>query len=64
VIVTAHEFSFDAPAEIGAGPQTWEFTNAGGQPHHLRVLGLAPGKTFDDLAWWARVAHQRQPELG
>ena len=49
VTVTAHDYSFDAPAEVPAGPTTFRLVNAGEQIHHVQLIRLDEGKTLDDL---------------
>lgn len=49
VTVTARDFSFEAPAEIPAGPTTFRMVNAGQTLHHVQLVKLEEGKTFDDL---------------
>jgi hypothetical protein len=45
------DFGFDhLPAEVPAGPQVWEVTNVGQEPHEFGLLMLAPGVTFDAVA--------------
>jgi hypothetical protein len=49
VTVTAKDFSFDAPAQISAGPTTFRLVNAGSEMHHLTLIRLGEGKTVADL---------------
>jgi hypothetical protein len=48
VTVTAHDFAFEAPAEIPAGLTTFRLVNAGPSIHHLQLIKLDDGKTADD----------------
>lgn len=48
VIVVAHDFAFDLPASISAGPTTFELHNRGTQGHHLEIVRLDSGKTASD----------------
>lgn len=48
VTVTAHEFSYDAPNQLPAGPTTFRLVNAGNQLHHMQLVRFAPGKTLND----------------
>ncbi|HEU4456175.1 MAG TPA: hypothetical protein VFR81_24115 [Longimicrobium sp.] len=49
VTVTAHDYSFEAPAEVPAGPTTFRLVNAGEQIHHVQLVRLDEGKTMQDL---------------
>ena len=49
VTFTATEFSFDGPREIPAGVTTFRLVGAGKELHHLQIIKLTDGKTFDDL---------------
>ena len=48
VTVTAHDFAFEAPAEIPAGLTTFRLVNTGPSLHHLQLIKLEDGKTADD----------------
>jgi uncharacterized cupredoxin-like copper-binding protein len=48
VIVVAHDFAFDLPQSIPAGPTTFELRNRGTQGHHLDIVRLDSGKTASD----------------
>ena len=48
VTVTAHDFAFEAPAEIPAGLTTFRLVNAGPSLHHIQLIKLEDGKTADD----------------
>lgn len=49
VKVTAKEFSYEMPESIPAGPTLFHFTNAGDQLHHVTLIKLENGKTFQDF---------------
>jgi hypothetical protein len=49
VRVTGEDFKFDAPATIQAGLTEFRFLNKGPAIHHMAILKLEDGKTFDDL---------------
>lgn len=49
VTVTAHDYSFEAPAEVPAGPTTFRLLNSGEQIHHVQLVRLDDGKTMQDL---------------
>ena len=49
VTVTGEDFKFDAPDIIPAGLTTFRFVNKGPSIHHMQILKLTGGKTFDDL---------------
>jgi uncharacterized cupredoxin-like copper-binding protein len=40
---------FDGPAEVPAGPTEFRLTNQGKDPHHLILVRLEEGRTFDSL---------------
>lgn len=75
VTVTARDFSFEAPAEIPAGPTTFQMVNAGQALHHVQLVKLEEGKTVDDLlaamkaggpppAWARNVGGPNAPDPG
>lgn len=43
------DFNFALPAEIPAGPQTWEIENKGQQWHEMIIVKLNPGVTVEDI---------------
>ena len=49
VTVTAHDYAFDAPAEIPAGLTTFHLVNRGPSLHHLQLIRLDGGKTGNDF---------------
>jgi hypothetical protein len=49
VTVTAKDYSFDAPAQISAGPTTFRLVNTGRELHHLTLMRLGEGKTVADV---------------
>ncbi len=50
VTVTATDFAFDAPASIPAGPTTLRLVNRGPELHHLQLVRIEEGHTFQELA--------------
>jgi hypothetical protein len=48
--VVLQDFAFGLPGSVPAGPQRWQVTNEGGQPHELLLAQLAPGATALDFA--------------
>jgi hypothetical protein len=55
------DFNFDLPAEIKAGPQTWEVTNQGSQWHEMGIFKLNEGTTVDDLLALLNSGEQSGP---
>ena len=49
VTVEAHDFSFDAPAEVPAGRTTIRLVNHGQEIHHVQVVRLEDGHTLAEL---------------
>jgi hypothetical protein len=49
VTVRATNYAFDAPTEIPAGLTTFRLVNDGPGLHHMQLVRLDSGKTFDDL---------------
>jgi uncharacterized cupredoxin-like copper-binding protein len=49
VTVTGADFTFDAPETIPAGVTEFRFVNKGPSLHHMQILKINGGKTFDDL---------------
>lgn len=49
VNVVATDYKFDAPASIPAGTITFRMENRGKEVHHLWLVQLKGGKTFDDF---------------
>ena len=49
VTVTGADFKFDAPETIPAGRTEFRFVNKGPSLHHMQILKIDGGKTFDDL---------------
>ncbi|HEY8832704.1 MAG TPA: hypothetical protein VIM21_09330 [Gemmatimonadaceae bacterium] len=47
--MSAADFTFDAPETIPAGITEFRFLNKGPSLHHMQILKLTGGKTFDDL---------------
>ncbi len=50
VNVVASEYSFDAPASIPAGYNTFRLTNKGKELHHIQLVRLTGGHTMADFA--------------
>lgn len=46
---TATDYHFEGPAEAPAGPTVFRLANRGAEPHHLVVLRLEQGRTYDSL---------------
>ena len=49
VTVITTDYSFDAPAEVPAGLTTFHLVNRGPGLHHIQLVKLGEGKTFDDF---------------
>lgn len=49
VTVTGADFTFDAPETISAGVTEFRFVNKGPSLHHMQIVKLTGGRTFDDL---------------
>ena len=49
VTITTRDYSFDAPAELPAGLTTFRLVNRGPGLHHVQLVKLGEGKTFDDF---------------
>src|SRR4051794_6887835 len=49
VSIDLTEYSFAMPDTLTAGPQIWQLTNAGEQPHLLDLEWLPGGTTFDQV---------------
>ncbi len=75
VTVTASDFRFDAPSELPAGLTTFRLVNHGPSIHHLQLVKLGAGKTFNDLLmalkaggpppkWLTMEGGPNPPELG
>jgi uncharacterized cupredoxin-like copper-binding protein len=50
VTFTATDYAFDGPSQIPAGSTRFQLVNKGAEPHHLIVVRLEQGRTFDSLA--------------
>lgn len=46
---TAKDYAFEGPSEIPAGPTRFTLTNQGKEPHHLVVVRIEQGRTYDSL---------------
>jgi uncharacterized cupredoxin-like copper-binding protein len=49
VTIVSTNYSFDAPAELPAGLTTFHLVNRGPAVHHVQLVKLEEGKTFDDF---------------
>src|SRR5262245_33131958 len=49
VTFTATEFKYEGPESIPGGLTELKLVNEGKQPHALVLIGITPGKTFEDL---------------
>lgn len=49
VEISASEFAFEAPDTIPSGATTFRLRSNGQEMHHVQLLRLAEGKTYDDL---------------
>jgi hypothetical protein len=47
--IAVSEYSFAIPIALGAGPQIWQLTNTGTQPHLMDLAGVPDGTTFDEV---------------
>lgn len=61
VRVEARNYSFTAPMRVEGGLITVRLVNRGTEPHYLRLMRLAPGKTLADFAAW-RESRTPAPE--
>jgi hypothetical protein len=50
VTVTAFDYAFQAPDTVPAGVTTFKVLNKGPDLHHIQLIRLDSGKTFQDLA--------------
>jgi uncharacterized cupredoxin-like copper-binding protein len=75
VTVIASDYSFDAPAEVPAGLTTFKLVNRGPSIHHVQLVKLNEGKTFDDFTaalkaggpppkWITMEGGPNPPEIG
>jgi hypothetical protein len=53
VIATLFDYNFRLSSPVVAGTRTIKVQNAGGQPHEVELVQLAPGKTAKDFLAWA-----------
>jgi hypothetical protein len=58
--LTDYSFVFDSPPV--AGRHTVRVENAGGVPHDLVMMKLAPGKTLADVQAWMNPERARRPD--
>lgn len=47
--ITASEFAFDAPASVPAGPTRVHLVNRGAELHHVQLVRIHEGHTFQEL---------------
>ena len=63
VHVVARDFAFEMPETIHGGVVTLRFENRGREPHYMRFMRLASGKTADDVLAWRRSRTPAPPWL-
>jgi uncharacterized cupredoxin-like copper-binding protein len=49
ITLKGHDFSYDAPDQIAAGPVTLKFDNAGKEVHHAQLVRLNDGVTMEQF---------------
>ena len=49
VTITASEYKFEAPDQIPAGLTTLRMVDSGKEMHHVTLIKLDSGKTYNDL---------------
>lgn len=75
VVIHARDFAFDAPDTIQSGPTTFRLVNEGPDLHHVQLVRLEGGHSFDDLmkymaangqppAWSVEVGGPNTPNPG
>jgi hypothetical protein len=52
--VVARDFAFEMAETIHGGIVTFRFENNGREPHYMRFMRVAGGKTADDVLTWRR----------
>ncbi|HET9661362.1 MAG TPA: hypothetical protein VFP05_13580, partial [Thermomicrobiales bacterium] len=57
------EYHFDLPASLVAGPQIWQLTNTGAQPHFLGLVELPEGTTTGQLTEFLDMALTGTPAV-
>jgi hypothetical protein len=50
VEIEMDEFDFAVPDDLAAGPQVWQVTNVGEQPHHMIGVSVPDGTTEEQVA--------------
>ena len=55
---TATDYAFDGPSETPAGLTRFTLSNKGKEPHHLVVVRIEEGRTYDSL-----LAALKKPEM-
>lgn len=56
-----HDFGFEIPEGLEAGPVTMEVVNSGEQPHELVLFKLHDGKTLEDAQAWMETEEGPPP---
>ena len=56
-----HDFGFEIPEGLKAGPVTMEVVNSGDQPHELVLMKLQDGKTLEDVRAWMEAGEEGPP---
>lgn len=68
VTVRAHDYSFEAPDSLPAGPVAFGLENAGTVPHEVIITGLRPGASMGEILRRDRAdstwRHLRYPPSG
>ncbi|NOT09442.1 MAG: hypothetical protein HOP28_14725 [Gemmatimonadales bacterium] len=49
VTIRAHDYAFEGPDSLPAGPVAFGFINAGMVPHEMVIAGLRPGATLAEV---------------
>ena len=61
VVIRTRDYEFDAPDTIASGPVTFRLINEGPDFHHVWLVRLEDGKTFDDLMQYLDGQHRPMP---
>jgi len=56
-----HDFGFEIPENLKAGPVTMEVVNSGDQPRELVLMKLQDGKTLEDVQAWMGAGKEGPP---
>jgi uncharacterized cupredoxin-like copper-binding protein len=62
VTITAHDYGFQLPATVPAGPVRLELVNQGRELHHTQLMRLAPGKTVAAFQAAIAAGHEQFPD--